>query len=501
MNYIENQQVDVDQLIVRIWKACNFKCTFCNVDYNEKHVLFKEDIMDIVRNFHYKFKYSNVSSWKIIITISWWEPSLFHKEVIFILKYINNFLKRKYIEPIFDIQTNASNISLDFAKKIKDLWVSKAMISFHTNDKKKFDNLIWVNYDIFFSKLDEGIKLLHKAWINIETNTIISNINKDNFFDNIKYLYDNYPYIDVFNIWVVQPHWYGYKNFEKIAVQYGEISYIYNKVIYFLNSKWKNISSHFTWLPACYIDKKKYYLEWEENTFIRKTLFKTNKNLINDLNDSNKIQTKKCVDCIYNNICSWIWKEYENYQILKPFNYKKVFEKDYCDFLVNTNEDIWKLFSKWVKNVIIKTSNKNYKNLISKSLERSFFKITLYIDEKVNIDYNLLKSGMWNIQININNISLEEINSILKFSEKYQPQYWVNLDLLIYDFSNEIVSKINFMYLNKYLSLYFIYNFYKKNTEVYNYNYLLYELGRNINIKTINFNKNFIYKNNNYVGC
>ena len=66
----QNELPPADQLIVRVGKACNFKCNFCNVSDNESNVNFRESIKDIVRNFHYKLLYSNYDSGKIIITIS-----------------------------------------------------------------------------------------------------------------------------------------------------------------------------------------------------------------------------------------------------------------------------------------------------------------------------------------------------------------------------------------------------------------------------------------------
>jgi len=57
----------------------------------------KENIDDIVRNFHYKLKYSDLSSWGITVTIPGWEPSIFQKETTFSLKYISSFLKKKIL--------------------------------------------------------------------------------------------------------------------------------------------------------------------------------------------------------------------------------------------------------------------------------------------------------------------------------------------------------------------------------------------------------------------
>ena len=37
-----------DQIIVRLWKWCNFNCNFCNVSDNERMLKPKEEYIDIV---------------------------------------------------------------------------------------------------------------------------------------------------------------------------------------------------------------------------------------------------------------------------------------------------------------------------------------------------------------------------------------------------------------------------------------------------------------------
>jgi len=95
-----------------------------------------------VRNFHYKLKYSNFDSGQIIVTISGGEPSIFQKETIFALKYIKSFLEKRGIQPIFEIQTNASNIDEAFARKLKKHGIYLALVSFHMMDKQVFEKVI-----------------------------------------------------------------------------------------------------------------------------------------------------------------------------------------------------------------------------------------------------------------------------------------------------------------------------------------------------------------------
>lgn len=494
INNQKNEQLD--QLIVRVWKICNFKCNFCNVDYNEKNVSVKETSIDLVRNFLYKFKYSQINKNKILITISWGEPSILQKETIFALKYIKKFLLGKGITPLFNIQSNASNITYNFAKKIKQLWVNDSLISFHTNDKKIFEKIIWINYSKNFQSIVNWIYNLHSAWIDVELNIIINKENYSNFIENLEFTIDKFPFVSNYNVWVIQPHWHAYKNSGKLYIQYKDIAKIYNKWIAILKKNKKNISSHFTWLPACYIEEKKYYLEWEENLHIRKNLDFNEIHLINKINDDNKIQIKECEDCIYNNICWWIWKEYEWYQILKPVRYKKVFDNDYKEYLLYKNSNIKKIYDSWVRNIIVSTDifdDIELVSIIKKLTNIWFYKITLYITKKIKITEELLKSWVWNIQVNIKNIDFKDINKFIRFSNKYSPQFWINLDILFYDFNKETLFKL-LIYNN--LNIYLIYDFKKQNNKIKLFNSILKNLENSNKWKvyTVNFNNKFLYK-------
>ena len=99
----------------------------------------KENIDDLVRNFHYKMKYSNFTDKNIEITISGGEPSIFQKETIFALKYISRFFEKRGVGFTFGIQTNASNVDKNFAKRIFELGIKYALVSFHTHKKEVFE--------------------------------------------------------------------------------------------------------------------------------------------------------------------------------------------------------------------------------------------------------------------------------------------------------------------------------------------------------------------------
>lgn len=427
-----------DQLIVRVWKSCNFRCNFCNVSDNEKNVKMRENIDDIVRNFHYKMKYSSVKDWwNITVTISWWEPSLFKKETIFSLKYIKNFLEKRNIKVFFDIQTNASLIDEKFALELSNNWVKEALVSFHTIDKKIFEKVIQIPYKNFY-KIIDWINILQKHWINVFTNTIMSNENKWNFFDTIKFIYNNFPKINTFHIWMIQPHWEALKVIEKVYPKYKDVINEYNKSIFFLKNKWKEVISHFVWPPACYLGHLHEWLEVSENTLFRKNFNFSEKYLINSINDKNKIQIKDCEKCLYNNVCSGIWKEYVWLQKLKPVKYiidkNKNFEKNIFAYkLKNKNENLKKIYDWNFRQIIIKTSLWNEKEIyeiLKNATKLWFYKVSLLVDSDFKIEKNIVYTWVSNIQIKRENIDFETLKFIQNFSEKYSPQFKIDLDFI-----------------------------------------------------------------------
>ena len=146
-----------EQLIIRVWKWCNFRCIFCNVAENESVLSLKSSIREILAITFYKLKYSTVLSNHINITISWWEPSIFQKETIFILKYFTKYFRDRSIHTAFDLQSNASNIDTLFAQRLKELWVIQALISSHAHDPKIFQDIIGVKYTTMWPKFEHGV--------------------------------------------------------------------------------------------------------------------------------------------------------------------------------------------------------------------------------------------------------------------------------------------------------------------------------------------------------
>lgn len=483
-----------DQLIVRVWKACNFWCNFCNVADNERNIKMKENIDDIVRNFHYKLKYSNFQSGKLTVTISWGEPSLFKKETIFALKYIKRILDKKWIESIFEIQTNASYIDADFAYKIAQLGIKVALVSFHMIDPAIFEHVIQVPYESNYHKIIEWIEHLHNAWITVYTNTILSRETQDNFYPTIEFLLKRFPFIELYNIGLIQPHGEANKVLDAIYPRYTEIALLYNKAIFFLKSKWKEVVSHFVWPPACYMASFSSSLEVSQNALFRRNFNFTDRYLINNINDNNKKQTKECDSCLYNNVCSGIWNEYLSLQTLKPLYYIRDFS---WSFQIDANaykmrdlhENIKSVFDRNIRQIIIPSSlgsKTDIYTLLKKATKIGFYKITLYIDDDFFLEEDIFYTWVNNIQWNIESFEHSFIEKLLIFSRKHAPQFRIDIDLFQRYKTEQTMRYIKYL-PSKFLKLYFIYDFSKKNQEIYSYRPLLRKLFVTGSLFSMNF--------------
>lgn len=435
----QNELPPADQLIVRVGKACNFKCNFCNVSDNESNVNFRESIKDIVRNFHYKLLYSNYDSGKIIITISGWEPSIFQKETIFAIRYIQQFLQKKWVEPLFEIQTNASCINSKFAHQLSALWVKSALVSFHAINPHIFEKIIQIPYKSFFHKIIEWIEYLHNAGISVQTNTILSSQNQSDFLPTIYFLNERFPFISLFHIWLIQPHGEAKKILEEIYPRYEIVQSQYNRALHFLQSHGKIVSSHFVWLPLCYMGVPKNSLEFSENILFRKNFNFSKQYLITSINDENKIQTVECQRCLFNNVCSGIWKEYSWLQKLNPTQYDYVFENhrknnEPLPILTSIEDSLKRFYDKNLRQIIIPTSlgsKKHILNFLRTATQMGFYKVTLFIDSDFDVDPELLQTGVGNIQVNIDRITPSMIHTVLEFSKKYSPQFRIDLDISV----------------------------------------------------------------------
>ncbi len=309
-----------DQLIIRVWKWCNFRCIFCNVAENETVLSLKSSLQEILAMTFYKIKHTKFLSDQINVTISGGEPSIFKKETLFILKYFKIFFEKRAIHTSFDMQSNASSIDREFADAIYRLWVWQVLVSSHAHDPEIFESIIGVKYATMWPRFESGVQHLLDAGIEVTFNIVLNRLNHSHYLEHIVYLHHKYPQVALYNIWFVQPHGMAQENFKKLFSQYSDVAPVYNRVISYLKYHWKHVHSHLVGLPLCYMDDWSSSMEYSYN----QALLKADPNdhtLIQSINDSNKIHPSSCDGCRAKRVCSGTWKEYSKLQKLKPYIY------------------------------------------------------------------------------------------------------------------------------------------------------------------------------------
>ncbi len=309
-----------DQLIIRVWKWCNFRCIFCNVAENETVLSLKSSIQEILAMTFYKIKHTKFLSDRINVTISGGEPSIFQKETLFILKYFKVFFEKRGIHASFDMQSNASNIDREFADAIYSLWVWQVLVSSHAHDPDIFESIIGVKYATMWPRFEQGVQYLIDSGIEVTFNIVLNRLNHEHYLEHIVYLHHKYPQIELYNIWFVQPHGMAQENFKKLFSQYSDVAPVYNRVIAYLKYHWKQVHSHLVGLPLCYMDDWSSSMEYSYNKWLLKA-GPSDHTLIQSINDSNKIHPSSCDGCRAKRVCSGTWKEYTKLQKLKPYIY------------------------------------------------------------------------------------------------------------------------------------------------------------------------------------
>ncbi len=426
-----------EQLIIRVWKWCNFRCIFCNVAENESVLSLQSSVKEILAITFYKLKYSKIVWNHINITISWGEPSIFQKETIFILKYFRTYFDKRWVRVSFDIQSNASNIDISFAHQLKKLWVIQALVSSHAHESEVFQDIIGVKYSIMGPKFEHGVSCLIEAGIPITFNSVINKINLHHFFDHIAYLHQKYPTVVLFNIGCVQPHGMASTNFDRLITDYRDILPVYARVIGYLTSHNKMVHSHLVGPPLCYMPDWSNSMEYMYN----KSLIgwsSQNHTLIQSINDDNKKQVSACVNCRAKRVCSGIWKEFEWKQIVNPIVYDLFFQKQKKDTLVCDVSDSFiswkKSYDSWERQFFLYYDDiKPHQFLDAFAYIRTFWYswITVVIKETHMIGQNYSEIAGINIQILYSAVRWLALDEIRKYNASVSFQFRIHVDIIV----------------------------------------------------------------------
>jgi len=333
--------------IIRVTYKCNWKCKFCNVlktnnfwetDVTQKEIIYQ--ILSLVR------KYDSWQRKKLILSFSWWEPTLDIK----LLSYIK--LAKKIWVWIVEVQTNGTRL---FKKKsyILDLinaWLDEIFLAQHSWDEQ-VNKQLWSYYNIddFVSWTKYILENEINIKISIYLNIVVTKINLFFVHDYITFLlkiwfikiipsrdhynssFENWYKTHKISFWLVQPNWYAEINKQEVLLKYTyeEITE-FDRIIELC--KQNNIlpDFHFVCPPLCILDYPEYNLEHER--LIKLEEHKS----IWDVNESNlksyeflwkeKRKFNECNNCNNYKYClgfykNWIDFVWEKYVIEKINNY------------------------------------------------------------------------------------------------------------------------------------------------------------------------------------
>jgi MoaA/NifB/PqqE/SkfB family radical SAM enzyme len=190
-----------------------------------------------------------------------------------------------------------------FAQETSD-YVDYIHISFHSLNENTFDKI--VQRDGEYKKVVQGIQNIITAGIHCSAIIVITSLNISTLYDTVKFLRNISPNI---NINLAAPHLEGNAWTNKYLML--KLSQLKNELSRVLNDFDNLITSS---IPFCALPSNKYNVcEDRLNIKKEKTITPNSKNKSLDFIENNfgcKIKGAKCIECIMNNECTGVYKEY-----------------------------------------------------------------------------------------------------------------------------------------------------------------------------------------------
>ena len=312
--------------IVRINYKCNWKCKFCNVlktnNFWKDDISNKENIYNILK---LSLKYSKHEMNNLILSFSWWEPTLNPH----ILRYIK-LAKTLWIWNV-QIQTNWMKLynNLSYTEDLINSWLDEIFLALHSNNdsiNKQLGCQFFFSDFVKWTKYIKENKLQNK--IKISLNIVVSKIN----IFNLTSLLNDLEVIWFFDIldasremwllskkmisfWLVQPNGYAFNNKDELLLDFdaNQLESI-NQAVNLCERNWIMPDFHFTSPPLCIMDYKEYNLEYQRLKSLENDI---NNNLKNESNLetykilwSEKEKIQLCNGCLNQNYCLWFYKNW-----------------------------------------------------------------------------------------------------------------------------------------------------------------------------------------------
>jgi len=137
--------------------------------------------------------------------------------------------------------------------------------------------------------------------------------------------------------------------------------------------------------------------------------------------------------------------------------------------------------------------------VIQRSVKQGFYDISLVVSDSSFLREDIFYTGVSNIQLDIENVSLDFIQAGCEFSKKYGPQFRIDFDIFVRSYSAENIEKIKMLLRflpSDFVKIYFLYDY--KGKEIFSYIPLLEKLhSLKENIYTIHFYPKLLFKTEN----
>lgn len=239
------------------------------------------------------------------IQITGGEPTVY-KHLPTILKACKERNLRVYL------QTNATGFAnKKFAEECAP-YIYNAHVAIHSIDPEVHNRIVQDKTGTMWSKTMEGLKNLKDLGVCVTTQTVLSKYNIESVPDTFKAIQELYPGT---HMSFTYPHLMGnaFKNREDICFRYSDYKYIIQEVL----EKYRSVLFTES-IPLCYLYPYVEEIECIEKDLINPYIerrgidyadsFGEKNYQLLDLKGRAKIPT--CGECIYNNKCVGVWKEY-----------------------------------------------------------------------------------------------------------------------------------------------------------------------------------------------
>jgi MoaA/NifB/PqqE/SkfB family radical SAM enzyme len=287
--YLTNRPNDnTSTFVLRVSYLCNNKCIHC-FNEDEKKKLKEPKLEELLKVL------DGVDKEELII-VTGGEPTL-RKDFLDLLKYIK--AKGKFVI----LQSNGMKFSDE--KYVEEIvpYLYCITLPIHSSNYDVFDSITQVKGSA--EKVVTALKNLVKTNVNITSQTVINRLNYKTLLDTFDMIRDIAPNIEMM---LTFPHPISSAHSTNVVPRFSEIRDEVQKVV-----KKHYISSHY--IPKCVhypYQSSPRYLDKNDDGSLYKPGFEYTDYFVNYgiLRAGSRIKTTNCKNCIFNDECLGVWKEY-----------------------------------------------------------------------------------------------------------------------------------------------------------------------------------------------